>query len=143
MYKRSMLPNQEKLFCTHLTLVKFTITMKAFSSLLLGSLFLASLEDVSVLARPSPQPKSAWVRQGKGRKHMMDTIVGRSTPRRSCGEGACTDDAAAKSASSPKENVWDGLTGPEAASVTEWLFKQPELNLTTTEESIGDWDNTM
>jgi hypothetical protein len=30
----------------------------------------------------------------------------------------------------PKANVWSGLTDVEAASVTQWLFAQSDLNLT-------------
>ncbi|KAJ5587639.1 uncharacterized protein N7459_003404 [Penicillium hispanicum] len=42
----------------------------------------------------------------------------------------------------PRQNIWSGLTDPEAASVLSWLFKQPDLNLTTTKEA-GNWDNTI
>ncbi|KUL83286.1 hypothetical protein ZTR_09131 [Talaromyces verruculosus] len=42
----------------------------------------------------------------------------------------------------PKDNVWDGLTGEETASVVKWLFQQTDLNLTTSEKA-GEWDNTI
>lgn len=42
----------------------------------------------------------------------------------------------------PKLNVWADLTEPEVASVLKWLFGQPDLNLTVTEEA-GSWDNTV
>ncbi|KAK0321282.1 hypothetical protein LTR82_007734 [Friedmanniomyces endolithicus] len=42
----------------------------------------------------------------------------------------------------PKENVWVGLTNWEAASVTQWLFAQADLNLTRS-DNAGDWDNSV
>lgn len=42
----------------------------------------------------------------------------------------------------PKENIWGGLTEPEAVSVVHWLFAQPDLNLTITDDA-GSWDNTL
>ncbi|PNS15337.1 Copper amine oxidase 1 [Sphaceloma murrayae] len=42
----------------------------------------------------------------------------------------------------PADNVWVGLRDDEAASVASWLFAQPELNLTATEDA-GEWDNSV
>lgn len=43
---------------------------------------------------------------------------------------------------SPSENPWKDLTDVETASVVQWLFQQPELNLTAANDA-GEWDNTM
>ncbi|BCS14298.1 hypothetical protein ALUC_60854A [Aspergillus luchuensis] len=43
---------------------------------------------------------------------------------------------------SPSENPWKDLTDVETASVVQWLFQQPELNLTAANDA-GEWDNTI
>ncbi|KAG4421066.1 hypothetical protein IFR04_005829 [Cadophora malorum] len=48
----------------------------------------------------------------------------------------------AQAMNAPYPNVWSGLTGEETASVTAWLFSQPQFNLTVTAEA-GDWDNSL
>jgi primary-amine oxidase len=90
----------------------------------------------------SPQPKSSWVRNGRGRKAMADMINGKAKakrlnmPRTTCPEVAATEVTA------PKTNVWGGLTDVEAASVASWLFAQSDLNLTVSENAT-EWDNTV
>lgn len=41
-----------------------------------------------------------------------------------------------------QEKFWGQLTDVETASVVQWLFQQPELNLTAANDA-GEWDNTM
>ncbi|PWY75610.1 amine oxidase catalytic domain-containing protein [Aspergillus eucalypticola CBS 122712] len=43
---------------------------------------------------------------------------------------------------SPNKNISGGLTEVETASVVQWLFQQPELNLTAADDA-GEWDNTI
>ena len=56
--------------------------------------------------------------------------------------GAACAAPVAQVVSAPKQNIWAGLTDVEAAGVTQWLFSQKSLNLTTTEDA-GEWDNTV
>ncbi|GKT48761.1 uncharacterized protein ColSpa_08942 [Colletotrichum spaethianum] len=48
----------------------------------------------------------------------------------------------AVSITAPKENIWSGLTELETISVVSWLFAQPELNLTASENATM-WDNKL
>lgn len=85
-------------------------------------------------------PKAPWVQQrtkGHGRKLFGASIEKRGQKVR--------DDCVVKAAldiDAPKENIWAGLTEPEAVSIVEWMFAQPELNLTASEDA-GSWDNTL
>ncbi|KAK0611016.1 membrane copper amine oxidase [Immersiella caudata] len=114
----------------------------ATSALLLGSL------AQGVFARPSPEPKSDWVRKGPGgsggyfKKKVHDQIrraVGgakRTAELESCAETTTTTITA------PKPNPWAPLSNEETASVVEWLFSRGDLNLTTTEDATA-WDNSI
>lgn len=95
-------------------------------------LLLVSLA-VDVVASPNPLPKSRWVRQGRGRKPSTHNLQTRDAE---CVENNATHIAA------PFQNVWDELSNVEAASVVQWLFQQPELNLTVSDDA-GPWDNTI
>ena len=113
--------------------------MKISSRLLLaGSIFYAH----GALSAPSPDPKAAWVRQGRARK-AASKIVRRWSNETSAQPtvNSCSDSDYTK-ALAPKANVWGGLTDIEAASVTQWLFTQTELNLTVSDDA-GEWDNSM
>lgn len=87
----------------------------------------------------APQPKSDWVQNAKSRKKMTDILNGKI--RRDLNTTLCSE-SAARTVSAPKQNVWGGLTDEEAASVVSWLFAQPDLNLTVSENAT-EWDNTM
>lgn len=86
-------------------------------------------------------PKAPWAQhraKGHARKVLSSALGSRSY-------NETEPDCVVKSAldiQSPKENVWGTLTGPEAAGVVQWLFVQPDLNLTATEDA-GNWDNSM
>lgn len=104
--------------------------------------FLAS----DVLARPSPEPKSAWVRKGHGRKAISNVLKGKRSaqlntiaPRDNSSSCAGT---AAQEITAPKQNIWDQLDDIDAAGVVAWLFAQPEFNLTVTENATA-WDNSV
>lgn len=56
-------------------------------------------------------------------------------------EASCLDKGPPAIAA-PFENVWDELANDEAAGVVQWLFQQPELNLTVSDEA-GEWDNAI
>lgn len=84
-----------------------------------------------------PEPKAAWVRGARARLAKSSQWHNkRYTNGSACIETAPPDFAA------PKENVWKGLSDFEAASVTKWLFQQPELKLTRSEDA-GEWDNSV
>lgn len=107
---------------------------------------LASITELA-LARPSPEPKAAWVRKGHGRKAISDVLKGkrdhlrRSSPSPPNQTESCVGTQAAQ-LSAPKVNVWAGLEDSDAAAVVAWLFSQPEFNLTTTENAT-EWDNSV
>lgn len=113
------------------------------------SVYLITLASITgdVLARPSPEPKAAWVRKGHGRKAISDVLRGkRDHIRRSTSSSAnetesCVGTQAAQ-LSAPKVNVWAELEDTDAAAVVAWLFSQPEFNLTTTENAT-EWDNSV
>jgi len=113
--------------------------MKFSSSLLLVG-FVLHANDV--LSAPSPDPKAAWVRQSRARK--AASRVGKRWSNETSAQPAITScsDNNYTQVLAPKVNVWGGLTDVEAASVTRWLFAQPEFNLTVSDEA-GEWDNTM
>lgn len=110
------------------------------------SVYLVTLASVGALARPSPEPKSAWVRKGHGRKAISDVLKGKRDLRRSTSTplnttASCAGALAAE-VSAPKVNVWAEIEGTDAAAVVSWLFSQPEFNLTTTENAT-EWDNSV
>lgn len=106
-------------------------------------LLVFGLACVTVSALPSPQPKSAWARQARQRKGMLKGLKRWTNATYSPGYSgsSCIDNEAA-ALTAPKSNVWAGLTDYEAAIVTTWLFAQPELNLTVSDDA-GEWDNSV
>ena len=94
-----------------------------------------------VLSAPKPDPKAAWVRQGRTRKGLTRGWKRWENDTAAVSTPACVDSNYTQ-ISAPKDNVWGGLTDVEAASVTQWLFAQSELNLTVSDEA-GEWDNTV
>ncbi|PYH71223.1 membrane copper amine oxidase [Aspergillus vadensis CBS 113365] len=79
----------------------------------------------NVLARSRLEHQPAWVHHSrrKGQLHNM----------------RASNFTAIKS---PKKNIWGELTDVETASLVQWLFHQPELNLTAADDA-GEWDNTI
>lgn len=118
----------------------------AYGALGVYLITLASIAE-HALARPSPEPKASWVRKGQGRKAISDVLRGkrdnlrRSTASSTNGTESCAGTLAAQ-ISAPKVNVWAELEETDAAAVVAWLFSQPELNLTVTENAT-EWDNTV
>ncbi|KAI4601929.1 hypothetical protein KJ359_010795 [Pestalotiopsis sp. 9143b] len=116
---------------------------KALSSALVWAL-LSSAE--LALARPEPRPnihsKTEWS-HNRGKKvartalrHALDrrqTSVNETVAAASPG----FDGSAPYAVTAPYENVWGGLSDTEAASVIAWLFAQPSLNLTVSENATG------
>ncbi|KAK0724664.1 copper amine oxidase [Lasiosphaeris hirsuta] len=106
-----------------------------------SALLLTTLAQ-DVFARPSPEPKAAWIRKGPAKKKLANTLKRavegqrRATELESCAETLTT------TTSAKKVNIWAPLTDVETAGVVEWLFAQEDLNLTTTEEATP-WDNTI
>ena len=95
-----------------------------------------------VLARPSPEPKVGWLRNGPGKKKMADHIKRAIEGQRRTAELPSCADSLTTTITAPKANPWGALTDTETAAVVEWLFAQEDLNLTTT-ENAGSWDNTV
>lgn len=88
-------------------------------------------------------PKTSWAQQrakGHGRKALSQAINRRQFSNATDPVDCVPHDPLDIEA--PKDNIWGGLTGPEAAGVTQWLFAQTELNLTLSENATS-WDNTM
>ncbi|KAI8241344.1 hypothetical protein K4K57_000053 [Colletotrichum sp. SAR 10_99] len=88
-------------------------------------------------------PKAPWAQQrakGHGRKALAHAMSKRQLSNSSEPADCVVHDP--NDVDAPKENIWSGLTGPEAAGVTEWLFAQTELNLTQSENATS-WDNTI
>ncbi|GAQ44944.1 actin binding protein [Aspergillus tubingensis] len=107
-------------------------------ALLLTTLWLLLIGlTTNVLARSRPEHKPAWVRHGRVRKGRMHSFRDRSsTPLLSHTPSNFT------AIKSPSENPWKELTNIETATVVQWLFQQPELNLTAADDA-GEWDNTI
>lgn len=96
------------------------------------------------LARPHLESKADWVRNGHGRKAVSDVLKGKRDARlahRSDNTTSCAD-TGATAITAPKINLWNQMEGAEAADLLSWLFAQPELNLTVSEQATS-WDNTM
>lgn len=96
------------------------------------------------LARPSPEPKAAWVRKGHGRKAVSNMLKGKRDARlaqRSDNTTSCAGTGATE-ITAPKSNIWDQLDDVDAASVVSWLFAQPEFNLTVSEDATA-WSNSV
>ncbi|KAK4208151.1 copper amine oxidase [Rhypophila decipiens] len=106
---------------------------------LVTSLLLLSTVTEDVFARPTVEPKLPWAYKGPSRKKMSNHI------RRAMGKKANNETCAktlAKDITAPKANIWGALSDVETAGVVEWLFAQPELNLTTSDDA-GEWDNVI
>lgn len=116
------------------------------ASALTLSLATLSLLAQDVFARPAPEPKSAWVRKGHGRKAISDVLKGKRDLRRSTvvprNESSSCAGTLATELTAPKKNVWGGLEDTDAVAVVAWLFAQPEFNLTVTENATA-WDNSV
>ncbi|KAK3989769.1 putative copper amine oxidase [Cladorrhinum sp. PSN332] len=90
-----------------------------------------------------PSAKAPWVRNAYAKKKMTDHVkraIGGNLPRST--EPVLCSDTIATEITAPKANVWKHLADYETAAVVEWLFQQPDLNLTTTDKA-GTWDNTI
>lgn len=104
---------------------------------------LVGLLAQDVLGRPSPDPKSAWVRKGgRGKRQLHAALKQSAEVRRDVNETASCTEALAAPIKAPKANIWGQLTNDEAASVVAWLFAQKDLNLTVS-DNAGSWDNTV
>lgn len=100
-----------------------------------------------VLGRPSPEPKSAWVRnKSHGRKVLSDILRGKRDLQRSVvrswNESATCAELSATAVTAPKDNLWSELDDTDAAAIVAWLFAQPEFNLTVSDNAT-EWDNTV
>ncbi|KAA8650469.1 hypothetical protein EYZ11_000831 [Aspergillus tanneri] len=84
------------------------------------------LGGVPVVARPPLRPPAP--RSLRGHNASISTPL-------------CPEQAA-DAIVAPKENVWHGLSHEENTAVVQWLFRQPELNLTIFEKA-DSWDNTI
>jgi len=73
---------------------------------------------------------------------MMDMLAGRAVRTRSDLPRASCPETAAKSITAPKQNVWGEITDVDAAAVVAFLFAQPALNLTVSDNATG-WDNSL
>ncbi|OIW28159.1 membrane copper amine oxidase [Coniochaeta ligniaria NRRL 30616] len=104
---------------------------------------LVGLLAQDVLGRPSPNPKSSWVRKGgRGKRQLHAALKQSAEVRRDVNETASCTEALAAPIKAPKANIWGQLTNDEAASVVAWLFAQEDLNLTVSDDA-GAWDNTV
>lgn len=107
-----------------------------------GGYLTAGLAVLSILVSDvAALPKTPWAQQrakGQGRKVLSAALDKRVVNQT---DTKCTA-TSALAIQAPKANVWGSLTGPEAAGVVQWLFAQPELNLTVTEDA-GNWDNSV
>lgn len=108
-------------------------------ALVTSLLFLSTLTE-DVFARPTVEPKIPWAYKGPSRKKMSNHIK-RAMGGKKVNNETCAK-TLAKDITAPKANIWGPLTDIETAGVVEWLFAQPELNLTLSDEA-GEWDNVM
>jgi primary-amine oxidase len=108
---------------------------------LTGLLIFTSFVHI-ILALPRAED-TAWKRTARAKKHPLQDLYQRTDKSAfsSSPTTACVDSNAV-SITAPKRNVWGSLTDAETAAVTQWLFAQPDLNLTAS-NSAGDWDNTV
>ncbi|KAH8653519.1 copper amine oxidase [Xylariales sp. PMI_506] len=108
-----------------------------------ATLALLSCAEV-VLARPRPDPKVPahvqWA-HNRGKKVARSALKHNLEARADSANETCSTSKAA-TITAPYTNIWAGITDDEAASVIAWLFDQPALNLTTSEDA-GAWDNTV
>ena len=109
-----------------------TMIIPYSSALITSGLLLASLA-ADAGANPNPQPKSSWVRKGRGGRPVSRSLQNQ--------HASCVESNATK-ITAPYTNVWEELSNDEAAGVVKWLFQQPDLNLTTSDDA-GEWDNTI
>ena len=112
---------------------------------LLPAVLVGLLATQDVLARPSPNPKSSWVRHkgGRGKRHLTAALSkSAGIQSRDVNETVTCAEAAATTIKAPKTNIWGSLTNDEAASVVAWLFAQEDLNLTISDNATA-WDNSV
>lgn len=114
---------------------------KALSALILALLSSAELAQ----ARPDPKiySKTEWS-HNRGKK-VARTAIRRALEKHSFNETIVSpgfNGVTPYETTAPYENVWGGLANEEAASVIAWLFAQPALNLTVSENATN-WDNSM
>ncbi|KAI0123803.1 membrane copper amine oxidase [Xylariales sp. AK1849] len=106
---------------------------------------LALLSSIQLAdARPKPEPKVPARMQwshNRGKKFARTALKQSLEGRYSNASTTCSN-SQAPAITAPYDNVWVGLTDDEAVSVVSWLFAQPALNLTTT-DNAGEWDNTV
>ncbi|KAF7520045.1 hypothetical protein G7054_g12903 [Neopestalotiopsis clavispora] len=114
---------------------------KALSALTLA--FLSSAELAQ--ARPDPKiySKTEWS-HNRGKK-VARTAIRRALEKHSFNETIVSpgfNGVTPYETTAPYDNVWGGLADEEAASVIAWLFAQPSLNLTVSENATN-WDNSI
>jgi hypothetical protein len=126
------------------------VTMRFLSSLsstgALTTLVFALLSFTELVhALPSPQPdiptKNWSQNRGKkaARSALRHSLEGRAWDTTTPG----FDGSKPYAITAPYDNIWGALSDEEAASVVSWLLAQPSLNLSTTSDIAGGWDNTM
>ncbi|KAK1823601.1 hypothetical protein LTR12_002012 [Friedmanniomyces endolithicus] len=110
-----------------------------FSSFLPRSLGLVGLGLLLLIgaSEGAPQHKAAWMRGARARLAKNSKWNSKSYVN-----GTACVETSPPDFQAPKENVFGGLTNWEAASVTQWLFAQMDLNLTRSDDA-GDWDNSV
>ena len=113
------------------------ISLRALASSALALSLLAH----DALARPSYDPKPAWMRNGPGKKHVSNIFRRAVDSQRRAELPDCAETLTTQ-IKAPKANPWAPLTNVETASVVEWLFAQADLNLTVVENATS-WDNSM
>ena len=98
-----------------------------FSSFLPRSLGLVGLGLLLLIgaSEGAPQHKAAWMRGARARLAKNSKWNSKSYVN-----GTACVETSPPDFQAPKENVFGGLTNWEAASVTQWLFAQMDLNLT-------------
>ena len=106
-----------------------------FSLVLFSFLCISGL--VWAALRPDPKSSSTWMRKAHQRNsaRLQPRYINDTT------EAIC-EDTSIVPIGAPYENVWAGLTDYEAATVTKFIFQQPALNLTPSENATS-WENTI
>ncbi len=84
------------------------------------------------------QLKAPWTLPGRSRRLQHSAL------RKRAGDTNRTQllcQATAPAISAPRLNVWGSLTDVETAAVLEWLYRQPELNLTAGPPELPSFTN--
>lgn len=108
----------------------FISTLSPVSSL---ALLLSASQLVYAIPRARPDPK-LWLKDHQFRP-------GTTPFKRQTATNACNANFD-NTVTAPRPNVFRDLSPPEVAGVASWLFAQPDLNITASEEA-GEWDNTV